>query len=179
MRGVVCLATWWLQPQAIHGLPPVNKADLKAIKLECWQVKGRAGYHKPELGLASYRQDLCDRLEARYGLRPLVWRPSWWRPLDTDYGLQILDYPFPHPGEVIYPVNKSPLRTALCLVSLDTPHRLACYHAYYTYIDMSTYIHLHTYTNILDMHKYRNIYTRTNINEQTSPPAVWTDFPSL
>ncbi|CAL8339112.1 unnamed protein product [Boreogadus saida] len=38
--------------QAIHGLPPVNEAGLKAIKLECLQLKGRAG-HKPELGNSS------------------------------------------------------------------------------------------------------------------------------
>ena len=72
------LATWWLHPQAIHGLPPINEAALKAIKLDCLQLKGRAGYHKPELGRelglasgrqASGRQDLCDRLEARCGLR--------------------------------------------------------------------------------------------------------------
>ena len=55
--AVVGLATCWLRPQAIHGLPPVNEAGLKAIKLECLQLKGRAGYHKPELGLAKYRED--------------------------------------------------------------------------------------------------------------------------
>jgi hypothetical protein len=52
---VVGLATCWLHPQAIHGLPPVNEAGLKAIKLECLQLKGRAAYPKPEL--ASYRED--------------------------------------------------------------------------------------------------------------------------
>ena len=46
MRGVVGLATSWLHPQAIHGIPPVNEAGLKAIKLECLQLKVRAGYHK-------------------------------------------------------------------------------------------------------------------------------------
>ena len=54
---MVGLATSWLHPQAIYGIPPVNEAVLKATKLECLQLKGRAGYHKPELGLARYRED--------------------------------------------------------------------------------------------------------------------------
>ena len=54
---MVGLATSWLLPQAIHGLPPVNKAGLRAIKLECLQLKRKAGYHKPELRLARYRED--------------------------------------------------------------------------------------------------------------------------
>ena len=54
-------------PLAIHGLPPINEAGLKAINLDCLQLKGRSGDHKPELGLASYRQDLC--VAWRLGLR--------------------------------------------------------------------------------------------------------------
>ena len=54
---MVGLATSWLHPQAIHGIPPVNEAGLKAIKLECLQLKGRAGYHKPAIVLARYRED--------------------------------------------------------------------------------------------------------------------------
>ncbi|CAL8399009.1 unnamed protein product [Boreogadus saida] len=74
-RGVVCLATCWLHPQALHGLPHLNEEGLKAIKLECLLLKRGAGYHKPELGLGlASRQDLCDRLEARahplYALEP-------------------------------------------------------------------------------------------------------------
>ena len=33
------LATCWLHPQALHGLPPINEAGLKAIKLECLLLK--------------------------------------------------------------------------------------------------------------------------------------------
>ena len=44
---MVGLATCWLHPQAIHGLPPINEAGLKAIKLESWLLKERGGYHKP------------------------------------------------------------------------------------------------------------------------------------
>ena len=45
-----------------------NEAGLKAIKIECLLIKRGVGYHKPELGLGlASRQDLCDRLEARYG----------------------------------------------------------------------------------------------------------------
>ena len=65
---MVVLATCWLYPKAIYGLPPINEAGLKAIKLECLLIKRGAGYHKPELGLGLVsRQDLFERLEARYG----------------------------------------------------------------------------------------------------------------
>ena len=64
---LVCLRVY---PQAIHGLPLINEAGQKAIRLECLLLKKRAGYHKPELGrelgLAKDGQDLCDRLEVRY-----------------------------------------------------------------------------------------------------------------
>ena len=72
---MVGLPTCWLHPQALRGRPPLYEAGLKVIKRECLQVKGRASYHNEKRGLcvpgmlAHYRQDLCDRLEARYGLR--------------------------------------------------------------------------------------------------------------
>ena len=45
VRGVVYLATCWLLPQALHGLPPFNDASLRIIKQECLGLNGRAGYH--------------------------------------------------------------------------------------------------------------------------------------
>ena len=63
VRGVVGLATCRLHPQAIHGLPPINEAGLKAIKLESWLLRERAGYHKPEL-------QICRQFDGHY---------DWWR----------------------------------------------------------------------------------------------------
>ena len=72
---MVGLATCWLHPQAIYGLPPLNEASLGIIKQGCLGLKEVANDRQgrleleEELGLAEDRQDLCDRLEARNALR--------------------------------------------------------------------------------------------------------------
>ena len=69
---MVYLATCWLHPQTLHGLPPFSDAGLRIIKQECLGLKGRAGYHAGELGLANcgvanYRRRLWDLLGVVYG----------------------------------------------------------------------------------------------------------------
>ena len=75
---MVGLATCWLHPQAIYGLPPFNEASLGIIKQGCWGLKEVANNRQgklelegrlEKLTLAKDRQDLCDRLAAWYGLR--------------------------------------------------------------------------------------------------------------
>ena len=75
---MVGLATCWLHPQAIYGLPPSNEASLGIVRQGCLGLRGLANRHVgkleleeelEKLGLAEDRQDLCDRLEARNGLR--------------------------------------------------------------------------------------------------------------
>ena len=75
---MVGLATCWLHPQAIYGLPPVNEASLGIIKQGCWGLKELANDRRgklelegrlEKLTLAKERQDLCDDLAAWYGLR--------------------------------------------------------------------------------------------------------------
>ena len=75
---MVGLATCWLHPQAIYGLTPSNEASLGIVRQGCSSLRGLANRHvggklelelELALGLAKDRQDLCDRLEARNGLR--------------------------------------------------------------------------------------------------------------
>ena len=63
---MVGLATCWLHPQAIYGLPPFNGVSLGTIKQGCLGLKelanDRQGRLELELalGLAQGRQDLCE-----------------------------------------------------------------------------------------------------------------------
>ena len=69
VRGVVCLATCWLHPQALHGLPPFVDASPGIIKQGCLGLKGLAYYRQGLCdlgGLRKYRQDLCELLETLY-----------------------------------------------------------------------------------------------------------------
>ena len=76
---MVGLATCWLHPKALHGLPPFNEASLGIVKQGCLGLRGRAnsrvregrlrGERLEKLGLAKDRQDLCDRLAAWNALR--------------------------------------------------------------------------------------------------------------
>ena len=75
MRGVVGLATCWLHPQAIYGLPPSNEASLGIVRQGCSSLKGLANRRvgrlelEEELGLGKDRQDLCDRLAVWHAQR--------------------------------------------------------------------------------------------------------------
>ena len=42
VRGVVGLATCWLHPQAMYGLPPSNEASLGIVKQGCWGLKAHS-----------------------------------------------------------------------------------------------------------------------------------------
>ena len=74
---MVGLATCWLHPQAIYGLPPSNEASLGIVRQGCSSLRGLANRHvgklglelEEELGLGKDRQDLCDRLAVWYALR--------------------------------------------------------------------------------------------------------------
>ncbi|CAL8253532.1 unnamed protein product [Boreogadus saida] len=51
VRGVVGLATCWLHPQAIYGLPHVNEASLGIVKQGCLCLKELANRHEGRLRL--------------------------------------------------------------------------------------------------------------------------------
>ena len=55
---MVGLATCWLHPQAIYGLPPFNEASLGIVKQGCLGLRGRVKRHgrRGRLGLAKDRQ---------------------------------------------------------------------------------------------------------------------------
>ena len=78
---MVGLATCWLHPKALHGLPPFNEASLGIVKQGCWGLRGLANrYVKGKLelelelelgrlGQAKDPHDLCDSLAAWNALR--------------------------------------------------------------------------------------------------------------
>ena len=60
VRGVVGLATCWLHPQAIYGLPPVNEASLRIVNQGCLGLRGLANRHvKGKLELELLCRFIC------------------------------------------------------------------------------------------------------------------------
>ena len=99
---MVGLATCWLHPQAIYGLPPSNEASLGIFRQGCFILSGMVNRHvgrlklelegdleQGKLGLGKDRQDLCDHLEARNAERETGGRCL------TDDSIKEVDVPFP------------------------------------------------------------------------------------
>ena len=89
---MVGLATCWLHPQAIYGLPPSNEASLGIIKQGCLGLKEVANDRQgkleleDELGLRLELEfDLGDRLAAWYALR----ERDRWKGLDGHWNFSI------------------------------------------------------------------------------------------
>ena len=85
---MVGLATCWLQPQALYGLPPSNKASLGIVRQGCWGLRGLTNRHVGRLRLEwklELEFDLGDRLATWYALR----ERDRWKGLDGHWNFSI------------------------------------------------------------------------------------------